>query len=59
MALIDSALNSIDVLLEWLGTSIHQTTASYCHLETADGPYTLVGRDGSLVTILRLNGVAF
>ncbi|MFI4954808.1 MAG: type IV secretion protein IcmB, partial [Gammaproteobacteria bacterium] len=59
MAIIDSMLNSIDVLLEWLGTSFRQTTGSYCHLETADDEFTLVGRDGSLVSIIRLNGVRF
>ncbi len=59
MPLIDSALNSIDVLLEWLGSSLHQTTGSYCHLETADDRHTLVGRDGSLVSIIRLNGIRF
>ena len=59
MAIIDSALNSIDALLEWLSTSFRQTTGSYCHLETADDSYTLVARDGSLVSILRINGARF
>jgi intracellular multiplication protein IcmB len=57
MSLLNPVLDSIDALLEWLSNALRQTTASYCHLETADGEHNIVGRDGSLLTILRVNGI--
>lgn len=59
MALLDPVLNSIDALLEWLGNTFRQTTASYCFLETADNEHNIVARDGSLVSIIRLNGIRY
>lgn len=59
MSLMDSFLGSMDALLEWISTALHQTSTSYCELETADDPNTLVARDGSLVSILRLDGAKF
>lgn len=43
--------------VSWFGSSVKQTTASYCDLQTADGPSTLVGNDGALVSILEIAGV--
>jgi intracellular multiplication protein IcmB len=54
---IDPVFNSIDSFLAWLSTSLKETTASYCDLETADDTCTLVAHDGSLVSILQLEGV--
>ncbi len=54
---ISSILDSIDIFLAWLSTSLKQTTASYCDLQTADSPTTLVAHDGSLVSVLRVRGV--
>lgn len=48
---------SVDTFLAWLSTSLKQTTESYCGLETADDTYTLVGRDGSLMSIIQLEGI--
>src|SRR3989338_9670478 len=53
-AFIDPFLDSIDSLLAWFSTEIKQTTESYCDLETADDTYTLVARDGSLVSVIHL-----
>src|SRR3990167_8710432 len=44
-------------LFSWLSTSIKQTSASYCELQTADSPTVLVANDGSLISILRIEGV--
>jgi len=44
-------------LLSWLSTSMKQTTAAYCELQTADSEHVLVANDGSLISILRLSGV--
>lgn len=46
-----------DNLLSWLSTSVKQTCASYCELQTADSDSVLVANDGSLVSILKVAGV--
>ncbi len=54
---VDSILDSIDSFLAWFSTSLKQSTASYCELETADSPTVLVAHDGSLVSIIKIKGV--
>lgn len=54
---IDPLLDSIDAILAWFSTELKQTVESYCDLETAEDRHTLVARDGSLVSIIRLFGV--
>src|SRR5262245_56396614 len=41
----------------WLSTLLKQTTMAYCAIQTADSRTTLVANAGSLVTILRVEGV--
>lgn len=53
---IDPVLDSIDAVLAWIGSALGQTTDHYCTIETADSRHTLVARDGSLVSIIRLHG---
>lgn len=57
MSLIDPIIDSIDTVLSWISTVLKQTTETYCDLETAEDRYTLVTRDGSLVSIIRIHGV--
>ena len=52
-----SVVESIDVFMAWLSTQLGQNTESYCSIETADSQYTLVAHDGSLVSVIRLQGV--
>lgn len=47
----------VDTFFAWLSTSLKQPTASYCELETADSPTVLVNHDGSLVSVIRIEGV--
>lgn len=54
---IDPVLDSIDSILAWFSTELKQTVESYCDLETAEDVHTLVGRDGSLVSVIRVFGV--
>lgn len=54
---IDPVLDSIDSILAWFSTEMKQTTESYCDLETAEDTHTLVARDGSLVSVIRVHGV--
>lgn len=54
---MDPLLNGIDTLLAWFSTEFKQTAESYCDLESAVDANTLVARDGSLVSIVRIAGV--
>lgn len=54
---VDPLLDGIDSILAWFSTELKQTTESYCDLETADDKTTLVARDGSLVSVVRIHGV--
>lgn len=54
---IDPFLDGIDSLLAWFSTEAKQTIESYCDLETAEDTYTLVARDGSLLSVIRIFGV--
>lgn len=48
---------SVDSFFSWMSTSLKQTTASYCDLQTADSETTLVAHDGSLLSVIRIEGV--
>ncbi|HSW70018.1 MAG TPA: type IV secretion protein IcmB [Gammaproteobacteria bacterium] len=54
---VDPLLDSIDSILAWFSTELKQTAESYCDLETADDKTTLVARDGSLISVIRVFGV--
>lgn len=54
---IDPLLDSIDALFAWFSTELKQTVESYCDLETAVDEHTLVARDGSLISMIRVYGV--
>lgn len=57
MTIIDSIIDNIDSLFSWFNSAMRQSVDTYCDLETADDTTSLVSRDGSLVTILRIRGV--
>jgi intracellular multiplication protein IcmB len=59
MSLIDPIIDTIDGVLAWLSSSLGQLSETYCELETADSPQSLVARDGSLVSILKIEGATF
>lgn len=54
---VESILDSVDIFLSWLSSALHQTTESYCEIQTADSPTVLVANDGSLVSVFRIEGV--
>ncbi len=56
---MEPILSSIDVLLEWVSSALKSTTASYCDLESVDNRYTLVTRDGGMLSIFCVDGVQF
>jgi len=53
----DSFFEGVDTFFAWLSTSLKQTTEAYCMLETADSSNVLVYHDGSLLTVLKIEGV--
>lgn len=53
----ESLFEGVDTFFAWLSTSLKQTTESYCDLETADSPTVLVNHDGSLLSLLKIDGV--
>ncbi len=55
--IIDPILDGVDSILAWFSTELKQTAESYCDLETADSQTTLVARDGSLISVIRVHGV--
>src|SRR5471030_394726 len=55
--IVDPVLDGIDSILAWFSTELKQTVESYCDLETADNQNTIVARDGSLVSVVRVYGV--
>jgi intracellular multiplication protein IcmB len=56
---MEHVLGSVDTLLEWIAMSLKSTAGSYCDLEAVDNRYTLVARDGSMASVLQLEGVQF
>ncbi len=54
---MDPILEGVDSILAWFSTEVKQTAESYCDLETADEKNTVVARDGSLVSVIRIFGV--
>lgn len=54
----ESFFEGVDTFFAWLSTSLKQTTESYIDLETADSPTVLVNHDGSLLSILKIEGVS-
>lgn len=57
MPLLTSAGEFLGSFLSWVSTSLKQTTASYCDLQTADSPTVLVTNSGALLSVVRIDGV--
>jgi len=53
----DIIIDTVDAFIAWASSSIGQSTESYCEIQTADSPTVLVGNDGSLISVLRIDGV--
>src|SRR3990167_1559555 len=54
---IKSFFGIFESLFSWLSNSLKQNTSAYCELQTADSETVLVAHDGSLISVLRLEGV--
>ena len=53
----DMIIDTVDAFIAWAGSSLKQNTGAYCELQTADSSTVLVSNDGSLISILRVDGV--
>lgn len=58
MNIMDRLLNNVDSLLAWFASGLKTSCEDYCELETADSEFTLVARDGSLVSVISVEGVS-
>ncbi len=54
---MEGFVDGIDTLLAWLSVGLKQNLDAYCDLQTADSPTVLVAHDGSLVSIIQVDGV--
>lgn len=57
MSLFGTLLDGLDSVFVRLSSTIKQNLSDYCDLETAEDDSTLVARDGSLMSIVRIDGV--
>lgn len=57
MGIISSVVDSIDGLLDYLGSAGKQSISNYVDMETANDETTLVSKDGSLVSIIEIKGI--
>jgi intracellular multiplication protein IcmB len=56
-AIIDPIIDIVESLMAWTATSIlKQTFPAYCKIVTSDSDTSLVGSDGSLASVVRLDG---
>ena len=55
--IIEPFLDGIDTLLAWFSVGSGQTVGAYCDIQTADSETALAAHDGSLVSILELDGI--
>lgn len=55
--MLGGIVNGLDSLFVWLSATLKQNFSDYCDLETAQDQTTLVAKDGSLLSIVRINGI--
>lgn len=57
-SIVDSIIDGVDAFLAWGASSgLKQSTGAYFEVETADGPTVLAAYDGSLISIIEVQGV--
>lgn len=54
---VDNVSEVLDSIFASISSGIQQTAESYCELQTADSPTVLVSCDGSLLSIIKIDGV--
>ncbi len=56
LSFVEKFIDGVDSLVAWLSASLKQTSESYCQLETADSDTVLVAHDGSLMSVIQIDG---
>lgn len=54
---LKSFFRGLNTFWAWLSTLLKQTTVAYCEIQTADSRTVLVANDGSLLSVLKIEGV--
>lgn len=54
--MLDGLVNAMDSFFVWLNSALKQNLADYSDLETAQDNFTLVNKNGSLLSIIRVDG---
>lgn len=54
--MLNGLVNGLDSFFIWLNSALKQNLADYSDLETAQDQYTLVAKDSSLLSIIRVDG---
>ena len=54
--MLSGLVNGLDSLFIWLNSGLKQNLADYVDLETGQDEYSLAAKDGSLISILRIDG---
>ena len=58
VSIVDPILDGIETVLAWISSGTKATIDANCNIQTADGPHTLVTNDGSLFSVLQVDGVS-
>ena len=56
MSFVNSCVNTVEGLLQYLSSGLNQSLTDYCDLESVDDDQTITMRDGTLFTIVRVQG---
>ena len=56
--LFDPVLDGLDTLLAWVSSGTKATIDANCEIQTADSENVLVTNDGSLLSVIRVDGVS-
>ncbi len=56
MSLVSGIYQNVEDIFAWLSSLLNQNALSYCDLETADSNHSLVSKDGSLISVVCLQG---
>ncbi|MES2038820.1 MAG: type IV secretion protein IcmB [Pseudomonadota bacterium] len=59
MSVVNSVLEGVDEFVYWAGSMFRSAASVYCELETTDDESTLVAKDGSLISFIRVDGARF
>jgi intracellular multiplication protein IcmB len=57
--IFDAVVDTIDGFLCWASSSLNINAEDYCKLESAETETTFAGKDGSLISMIKISGVTY